>query len=189
MRKGFTFVEILLVMSLIGLMAGGVLINYKQTTARQTIDVASQKLRQAYTSARANALSGKKDASICGTVPLDGWIVNLNTAAAPVTYSVYGKCGAATFPNPAPVDSLPSGVTVTATDTQILFRPLNRGTDSTAVTTVSLVSAGGSSSFGISASGEMLEPTTTPAACRGHGFSCYSGSQCCSGSCGSGSCI
>lgn len=189
MRKAFTFVEILVVMSLLGLLTGGVLVSYQRTSARQTIEMASQKLRQVYTSARANALSGKKDTAACGTVPLDGWVVNLNAASAPVTYSVYGVCGATTFPNPAAVESLPAGVTVVTNDTQMMFRPLNRGTDSTVITTVTLTNVGGVSTFAISAAGELVEPTPTPMACRGQGFTCYTGSQCCSGSCSSGSCL
>jgi prepilin-type N-terminal cleavage/methylation domain-containing protein len=197
-RLGFTLVEVLVVMGLLSMTVGLVVSNYQRTSKRQAVDGAAQTLRQAFIDARSNALAGKKDEATCSVYnyALDGWWVNVNTTASPVTYSVYGSCGGLQFPSPVVEQSLPAGVTVTAGVSQILFRPLNRGTDLAASTNFVVSSSDGSYTFSVSPKGELVVPTTTPfvppptlpPGCLIHGDACYSPSQCCSNSCSGGSC-
>lgn len=185
-KSGFTIIEIIMVISLMAIMTGGVIVNYRQSSDRRALDNASQRLRQAFTTARANSLAGKKDHGICDASPpalLNGWVVNLNTTSNPRTVSVYGICGTRVFPNPAPVENLPAGINITATDTQILFKPLNLGTDSSGVTNISVSNGAGTVNFSLAASGELLEPTPTGSGCRGAGAACINNGLCCSGSC------
>ncbi len=107
MRRGFTLIEILLVMVVLAIFGWFATANFLGTNRRQALGVAMERTRQIFQVAKANAFSGKKNCRACGApgpnyvcgtgdATLDGWRITM-TAGTPGTYTLVGVCGASTF--------------------------------------------------------------------------------------------
>jgi len=135
MKKGFTLLEILVVLGVIAIVAGVGLANLRNRNSDERVVESAEKLKQAFLQAKSQAQSGKKDCRLCGAVsgvcgtgdvPLLGWRVSLWPAPS---YSILGLCGIITFSTLGPIN-LPIGVGVSTTGgSSVLFYPGGLGTD------------------------------------------------------------
>lgn len=130
MKRGFTLVEIMVVISLIGILAGTGIAGYRNSARRQAVDAAAEKLISAFRKAQTNAAAGVKDT--CGsTTTLEGWQVKVNAS----NYVIQVKCGSVIDYRTENFEG--ASVTVFPNPNPILFKVLNQGTDIIGSTTIS----------------------------------------------------
>jgi prepilin-type N-terminal cleavage/methylation domain-containing protein len=174
MRRAFTLIEVMVTLGLVALVAGLGMRFSVRSTEQKRITEAAQTIRQYYSQAKSLAQAGRKDCGLCGAAggvcgngdnPLLGWRITLNTTVTPVTYELHGECAISALPTPTPFFStgtktLPNSVTVTVTGSgsNVLFYPLNKGTNMSSASTLSVSSTMTgltTKSFNISAQGEI----------------------------------
>lgn len=168
MKKGFTLVEMLVVLGVISIVAGIGLANLRNRNKDERVVESAENLRQAFLQAKSQAQSGKKNCAACGAAggvcgagdsSLLGWRVTLY--AAPVSYEIKGECGNVLAPTPTPffpggVKYLPVGVTLTTGGgNTMVFRGGGLGTDLTAPMTVTVSASGITRAFTVQVNGEI----------------------------------
>jgi prepilin-type N-terminal cleavage/methylation domain-containing protein len=160
-RKGFTLVEILVSVSVIGLLLGLGLAQYSRFNRRQIVEQAARNLIQSLRLAQNKALSGEKDCSsgvcggnddVCGndaTDPNDNeltrWCVSFNANG----YQIFGDCEGNYFRTKN--YNLPEKVTFQPIPGDLCFLPVGQG----------VTFAGPGSSLAINLSGYDLTKTVT----------------------------
>jgi prepilin-type N-terminal cleavage/methylation domain-containing protein len=105
-NQGFTLIEVMLVLSLMAMTTGFITTKYITYNQRQKVTTSSLRLVQVFKEAKANAVAGKIDCTVCGgadhscdgvnDTDLTGWQVVANTGANP-GYTLRGVCGANNF--------------------------------------------------------------------------------------------
>lgn len=102
MRKAFSLIETLIAITLVALISAFAVINTNYSNRLQSVDSATEEIRQALKAAKANALNAKKDCVACGATttcgtgdaPLYSWRVYFSyVAPGPGTYYMEGRCG------------------------------------------------------------------------------------------------
>lgn len=143
MKKGFSLLEILVVIGLMVLLMGAGVASFQASNQRQKLVQAKERVRQILLQARSNAQSGKKDCQACGApgpsytcgqlnpgtglaydAPLFGWRL-MFTGGSPMGYRMDGFCPPASgFPPDSTSnvfstksELLPAGITVTTNAT------------------------------------------------------------------------
>ncbi len=98
-RRAFSLIEILVTLSLSGIMVGVLLTGYRNSNRRQTVTAAARRIRQILNEAKANATAYRIDCSLCGgdgacdgvnDLPLRGWEAGLVAAGQ---FRITGQCG------------------------------------------------------------------------------------------------
>lgn len=166
-RAGFTLLELILIMSLGMILAGVGIAGFLRNSREQAVTAAAERLRQAFSQAKANSLSGKKDCAVCrcedvnplDDVPLRGWRVTVETAG-PLGFTVQGECALPSAPTPSPFlvrrEDFPAQVVeVTAMGNSVLFLSLNEGIEPAGGATFNLVGAGVTRTVSVGANGEI----------------------------------
>lgn len=144
--KGFTLIEMLISIALVGFMVVIGTATFNTTSRRERVNGGAQRVRQALLQAKANAQAGVKDCGACGAAggvcgrgdrPLLGWrvVLTANTPPTPDVYEVEGLCGALPYPAPGWIrfyyrrENLPVNVemTVSGALNSVLFRPAGGG--------------------------------------------------------------
>jgi prepilin-type N-terminal cleavage/methylation domain-containing protein len=126
---GFTLVEILIVISVLGILFSVGLVQYTKFNRQQILEQAVLELKTSLTNAQSKALSGKKE---CSEGVFDGILVEFDTG----NYSLYSSCGDGTDLELLSDTELPSEIRITESpEDGILFRPIAGGTDVSGVST------------------------------------------------------
>lgn len=127
-RNGFTLVEILVVISITGLLVTIGIASYVQFNRRQVVDQAIKNLQSDLRYAQSKAsMSDKGDPTTpdcTSSDPLVGWYFRITSATQ---YEIYGLCGVKPFM--VKRVTLPSQLAINSLPSSILFKPLNLGTD------------------------------------------------------------
>ena len=135
-RKGYTLVEILVVISIVGLLFGVGFVSYREFSRRQALAGAARQFGGDLRLAQELALAGKKPA-VCGANALDGYQF---VVTPPNSYRVRAVCNLTTAIEKTVVVS--SGVSISGLvpdltpSNTILFKTLSGGTNIPAGTTV-----------------------------------------------------
>jgi len=159
-KSGFTLVEVLIVMTIIGIIFGLGIAQYSKFNRSQMVVQAAQGLKNNFRFAQDKAMAGEKDCSstecggadgVCGTndigeKTLEGWRVSYSSGRS---YQIYGSCDGETFGNRS-ID-LPPGVSLPPFS--ILFKPLGRGV--AGATTITLSGFGEARKVSVSEIGEI----------------------------------
>jgi len=142
--KGFSLIEILVTISLVGIGIGMAVVSFTATSRRERVTNTADRVRQLLQQAKSNAQHGVKDCLACGAasgvcgqgdVPLQGWRVTFNTLGGPPhSVTLEGWCSAAPYPAAGTVFSsrtemLPDGVEMTTTGhlVSVLYRARGGG--------------------------------------------------------------
>ena len=150
MRAGFTLIETLVTISLIGLAISVAAVNFTTTSRNERVTNAAERVRQVIAQAKANALSGVKDCRACGAdvtqgyacgtgdSALQGWLVTFTqkTDPTPDEFTIEGVCSNTAYPGGTQTtflsknENLPDGVEMTYSGSldSILFRVSGGGT-------------------------------------------------------------
>lgn len=142
---GFTLVELLVVLAITVLLAGGGVAAYNNFNQNQILNQATSTLRTNLRDVQNRALSGEKACPPCGGADnicnnsddesLNGWYIEFTS---PRSYRVYGNCASLTFRStPFSLPSELSFLTLPSPN-PILFKSLAHGTNITGETTITL---------------------------------------------------
>jgi prepilin-type N-terminal cleavage/methylation domain-containing protein len=136
MKRGFTLIEVVLVIGLLAIMSGLTLAGYAKYNQKQKAVTAAARIKQVFKEAKSDAAAHKIDCEVCGGIdktcdgnndtPLTGWNV---TITSPTSYRIRGICGAAAifFMSRSEVFE---GVTIsTVGSNNVTFKPGGQGTN------------------------------------------------------------
>jgi len=122
--KGFTLIEILVAVTIIGLIFSIGYVSFREYSRRQTVVSVTRAIKSDIRLAQQNAISGKKPAG-CVT-DLDAYSASFSEANN--SYTVGAVCGGITIEEKTV--ELPSGVTMTAPSINpLIFYSVGRGTN------------------------------------------------------------
>jgi len=129
---GFTLIEILVVISIIGLLVTLGISAYSEFNRRQTLDQAAKNIVNELRYIQSKASSGDKGPVVSPptcTESLTGWYFQIINVSPANQYRTYGKCGVTEFSEK--FTDLPANLkfVAPAAGTKILFKPLNLGID------------------------------------------------------------
>lgn len=133
-QSAFTLIEILVVISITGLLVTMGIVSYNEFNRRQILDQAAKTVLNDLRDAQSKASSGNKGitAECAITDTLVGWKFEILSMVNPAQYRIYGVCGAKPIFGSKTV-TLPGSLTITGAT--IIFKPLSLGIDSdTAIT-------------------------------------------------------
>ena len=162
-RKGFTLIEIMIALSIAGIIASIGLVSYRDYLRRQAVIQTSKQLKTALRQVQQKAMAGEKT-TVCDGVDnilgnfddlkLEGWFLSVNTSTK--TYTTYGRCGGQQF-DTSPAIPLTGTETVTITNGQnpIQFYPLSRSPGGTGDTVYTLSGNGQTSTVTVSLQGTI----------------------------------
>ncbi len=146
-KKGFTLIELIVVLAIIGILATIMLANYNDFGARQEVGNAAEELKSNLRKYQTFAISGQKnptnlaDGFGCNddTRTLDNYSVVIDDTATPISYRAVLNClDDSTPPLPIlgvelPEVALPEGFTIAtscaAAELIIRFNPINEGVE------------------------------------------------------------
>ena len=133
-QRGFTLIEILVVLGITGLVFASGLSSFRDFDRRQRISQSASTLRKDLDLAKAKAFASEKPSGC--TTTLVGWRVTFNASS----YDLIADCDVqdVTFKTV----SFPSGITKTAGASSVTFGVLARGTTSSSDDTVTLTQIG-----------------------------------------------
>ncbi len=154
-KKGFTLVELIVVLAVIGILATIMLANYNDFGARQEVRNAAEELKSNLRKYQTFAISGQKnptnlpDGSGCNddTRTLDNYSVVVDDTVTPIRYRAVLNCvdNNTTPPTPLPAVELPwvdlpedfavSTSCAVVSDLTIIFNPINEGVELRCVAT------------------------------------------------------
>lgn len=157
MKKGYTLIELLVGLSIIGLLFGFGYVSFRDFSRRQSLAGTAKKIQGHLRLSQQESLSGRKpDNSACNTPnSLTGFIFNVYSANA---YKIQARCtGGDVLVRDV---ELPEGVTIQAPNPNpILFKVVGQGTNigegSTATITVVQTQSGNSYQVIVTSSGEI----------------------------------
>jgi len=154
--SGFTLIELLVATSIMGILLGIGIIAYNRFNRRQTLAQAVKTLKNDLRLAQSKALSGEKDAEICGSGisarVLDGWFVSFTESS----YTLYGSCAGSPFALKK-VD-LPANVSFSPVPETIPFKPLTQGVPKDKTIEITLIAPGENSlTVRVSPSGDIYQ--------------------------------
>ncbi len=161
-KSGYTLVELLVVVSIMGILMTAGISSYRKFSQKQILATAVRELKSNLRLASTNASVGYKGErcpcglggdGACGTVDdptISGW----GATFAADQYSVYGKCttGAAFA---SKVTKLPESVAINPLPPTILFKVLQQGTDRAGDVVISLKGFGETPSVTVTTGGEI----------------------------------
>lgn len=111
MKKGFTLIELMVVISIISALTGGGVASFAKFNQRETVRNAAQEVKSTLRLAQSKAMAGEKGTICQPNQTLDGWCVDFSRN------KMYGHCGGieeGAYQNFNFQDiKLPSGVTLT----------------------------------------------------------------------------
>ena len=143
MKKGFTLIEILVSVIIIGILTTVGIASYNNFNERRVITEASENLKLYIRLAASKAINNEKDCSVSMCGSLDGCVGNVSEKALVGWYvdlgekEIYGKCDNKKFGNIV-MESL-DDVTVEADVADVIqFYPLSKGTDLPSALTISI---------------------------------------------------
>lgn len=144
--KGFSLIELLIAMSIIIIVVGGVVANYDKFNSRQVLKQTAQTLKNDLRLAESGAITAQKPASGC--TQLFGYQVAFTQSS----YSVQADCSEGLVGVMTTV-TLPGGITFASVPSPILFGVLTQGVASDV--TVTVTSSAGSYAISVSRSGDI----------------------------------
>lgn len=160
-RRGYTIIEILIVLAILGLLFGVGYVNYRDYARRQTVTAAMRSLRSDLKLAAEQAIAGKKPSGCTGN--MDGVKFTVTSTS---TYEISASCtsGDVTLRQ----GSLPTGITMNIPSVNpILFKVIGNGTNipagSSVVVGLTQNFTDNYRSVVISPSGDIKESSETPA--------------------------
>lgn len=158
-KKGFSIVEVLVVIGIMGLIMTVGTVGYRDFSRRQAVGIAKRQMVADLREAQSDASSGRKPSACSGSLIGYGFEV---TAGNPANYRVFARCETLGVQTDHVVRTatLPSEVTITIPATNpVLFKSLEQGTNlasGTSVTiSISASNAANMSTLVISSSGEI----------------------------------
>jgi prepilin-type N-terminal cleavage/methylation domain-containing protein len=173
MKQGFTLIEMLVTVALVVFVSGSGLSVTLKNLDQQKMNAEQTKLVSALKSIRSLAQSGQRDVVACpvGSSVLSGW--GFSTAADGKSYTVSGKCEVSGVGVQFGVKKtvLPTGVTISPVNLEIIFNALGEGTSVTGFKTLTLAGLGYSRTVSVDESGIVIVgatptpyvgPTSTP---------------------------
>jgi len=124
---GYTLIEILVVLTVIGLLFGLGYANFRDFSRRQAVNDAVKLIQGDLRLAQSDAITGQKPVPGCGTSnTLNSYTFRVISASE---YKIEADCGVAPAPSVKDV-YLPSGITVlTPLPVPLAFKVLGQGTD------------------------------------------------------------
>lgn len=129
LRSGFTLIEILVALSIIGLIFGGGYASYREFSRRQELFQTAQLVRSDLLLAQQKALSGDKTPCLSSDA-LHGYLVRLQTSSYDIYADCKGTAGVIDIGEPLiKFVNLPSQITNTSGEKIILFKVLGQGTN------------------------------------------------------------
>ena len=127
--KGFTLIELVVVIAITALVMAGVIANYSRYLSNQTVKQTAISLKTNLQLAYTKAVNGEKpiDES-CSSVDgqLNGYQVDIQTTG----YTMQAVCeddGVVLKVGPVTAVTVPKGITITSNNTSVLFQVINRG--------------------------------------------------------------
>ncbi len=150
--KGYTLIELLVGLSIIGIIFSVGLVGYREFSRRQALTGVSKQLKADLRLAQQLALTGQKpDGVSCNT--LDGYQFSRVSASV---YRILVDCAGIATPYIYKEVDLGSDVTLTSTNAIVTFKVLGQGTDLTVGNTLTLVhSSGNQNSMVIGIGGDV----------------------------------
>jgi len=122
-KNGYTLIEILVALTIIGLLFSFGYVSFRDFSRRQTISGVAKNIQGDLRLAQGNAITGQKPVGCNTTLDTFGFRV-LTTAS----YAIEANCGATTVSVKSV--SLPAGVSIsTPTPNPLLFKILGQGTN------------------------------------------------------------
>jgi prepilin-type N-terminal cleavage/methylation domain-containing protein len=139
MKKGFTFIELLVAMAIMGILITIATANFRDFGVRQKVDDYTRTLSSELRLIQGKAAAGVKEPPTSCTGPLTGYQVSFNVGAQGVSggntkaggYTVYSLCP--TSPNAVSTVTFPTDESVTINrnpaNANFTFKTLQSGTD------------------------------------------------------------
>lgn len=128
-KRGFTLIEILVVLSISALVFIGGYAGYRDFTRRQILGNAQEEMKSDLVLARQRALSGETPSGCNGN--FEGYRLSL-TFLDPQGLSSYSVCAKCSVSSPSCIKTvyLPMGITIpSGGPSQFIFKPLGQGTN------------------------------------------------------------
>jgi prepilin-type N-terminal cleavage/methylation domain-containing protein len=153
MRKGFTIIEILVVMVILGVIMAVGSVRYRDFQRRQIVVSVKREMLGDVRSAQSDVSSGRKPDACTGT--LLGYEFEI-TSTNPGAYRINAVCSSGDIL--VKQVNLPPGVTLSVSGSNtVLFKPLSHGTDLSAGSnvTITITNSVNTNTLVISASGEI----------------------------------
>lgn len=133
-KRGFTLIELIIVVFIVVLFAGLSLANYGQFNEEKKLDDEAKKLSAILYLARTKATAADTDPNLAPCSDFQGYRVLFTSAPPSYTYMMERNCGG-TYKS-VQAQTLSSNITFNTAVSQILFKPLNAGTDLTSKTKI-----------------------------------------------------
>lgn len=129
-KKGFTIIEVLVVIVIIGLVMVVGSVRYREFSQRQTVVSAKRQILADIRAAQSDAASGRKPDGCTANHTLTGYGFEVIGTANPASYRTYAVCalGGVSANYVTKQTNLPQGVTITQPPV-IIFKPLAEGTN------------------------------------------------------------
>lgn len=160
MRSGFTLIEVLIVIVILGIMMGVGSVRFREFERRQAVVSAKRQLLSDVRAAQSDAAAGRKPPGCTGTLQAYGFeVVRM---ANPARYRTFARCGqgVSTADFVTKTAELPAGITLNVSGVNpVLFKSVSGGTNLTGVSSVTIEVKGSGTStietLTINASGEV----------------------------------
>ena len=139
-KKGYTFIEILVALTIVGLIFGIGYVNFRDFARRQALTGMARSVMGDLRLAQGQALSGKKpSAAVCNSPnKLNGYNFRVNSASS---YQIEAACSGGNIVTKSV--TLPADISIsTPSPNPILFKILGEGTNLSANATITLTQAG-----------------------------------------------
>ncbi len=143
MKKGYTLVEILITLTIVGLIFGFGYVSFREFSQRQALTGAARSIRGDLRLAQEFALSGKKPSTVNCDSPniLNGYYFRRNSAA---NYTIEANCsGGSSAQEIVKSVNIPAGIVLTSFSVNpLLFKVLGEGTNITGSATITITQTG-----------------------------------------------
>jgi prepilin-type N-terminal cleavage/methylation domain-containing protein len=156
--SGYTLIELLVTLTIVGLLFGFGFVNFRDFSRRQSLQGAAEKIRGDLRLAQSDALSGQKPSSGCPTLDSYGFYVTSTS------YSLYAYCTSGKQVDIKDV-TLPSDISISispSTLNPIKFKVLGQGTNipasptpATATITLTQANTGSTARITVTAGGQI----------------------------------
>lgn len=160
MRRGFTLIEVLIVIVILGVIMAVGSVRFREFERRQAVVSAKRQLLGDVRAAQSDAVSGRKPTGCTGT--LQGYGFQVTGTAGPASYRTFARCsaGAGTADLVTKSAELGESITISLPSVNpVLFKPVAEGTNMVEGTSVTInIGSSGTSTVDtliINASGEV----------------------------------